>query len=167
MQTEDFVIMSAFLKPVISTPGKERIAQTPFGDRIVIHATAAETNGAYGMWETFPAPGKGPALHTHTRETECFRVVRGTYRFRCGEDEFDVSAGAVVVLPPHVPHSFRNIGEEPGQMFAIVTPGGFEQFFSEIEAAAADTPEKVAVIEKRFGVTSVAAEAGGGRKNDR
>jgi mannose-6-phosphate isomerase-like protein (cupin superfamily)/DNA-binding CsgD family transcriptional regulator len=127
--------MTAFRKAVISTPGKERIMRTPFGDRIVIHATAQETNGAYGMWETFPEPGKGPALHTHTRETECFRVVRGTYRFRCGEDEFDVSAGAVVVLPPHVPHSFRNIGEAPGQMFVVVTPGGFEQFFCEIEAA--------------------------------
>jgi mannose-6-phosphate isomerase-like protein (cupin superfamily) len=159
--------MTAFRKAVISTPGKERITRTPFGDRIVIHATAQETNGAYGMWETFPEPGKGPALHTHTRETECFRVVRGTYRFRCGEDEFDVSVGAVVVLPPHVPHSFRNIGEAPGQMFVVVTPGGFEQFFCEIEAAAANTPQKVAVIEKRFGVTSVATEVGGGWKNNK
>jgi len=157
--------MTAFHKAVISTPGKERIARTPFGDRIVIHATAQETNGAYGMWETFPEPGKGPALHTHTRETECFRIVRGTYRFRCGEDEFDVSAGAVVVLPPHVPHGFRNIGEAPGQMFVVVTPGGFEQFFCEIEATAADTPQKVAVIEKRFGVTSIGTEVGAEENN--
>jgi hypothetical protein len=38
------------------------------------------------MWETFTPPGKGPHDHTHTRETEIFRVIRGTYRFRCGDD---------------------------------------------------------------------------------
>ncbi|ARO24622.1 hypothetical protein TAL182_CH02875 [Rhizobium sp. TAL182] len=37
--------------------GGERIAKTPFGARIVIHATAVETGGAFGLWETFTPPG--------------------------------------------------------------------------------------------------------------
>ena len=52
------------------------------------------------MWETFTPPGQGPAEHTHTRETEVFRVISGIYRFRCGDDEFDGPPGTVVVLPP-------------------------------------------------------------------
>lgn len=73
--------MSSFRNAVVSLPGKERVARTPFGARIVIHATAAETGGALGMWETFTPTGHGRAPHTHTRETEVFRVIRGLYRF--------------------------------------------------------------------------------------
>ncbi|MBY3035752.1 cupin domain-containing protein [Rhizobium laguerreae] len=144
--------MSSFRNAVVSLPGKERVASTPFGARIVIHATAAETGGAFGMWETFTPPGHGPAPHTHTRETEVFRVVRGLYRFQCGDEAFDAPVGTVVVLPPHVLHSWRNIGDEPGQMFGTVTPGGCEQLFIDIEAFGADTPEKIAVIEARLGI---------------
>lgn len=79
-------------------------------------------------------------------------MVRGIYRFRCGDEEFDAPPGTVVVLPPHVRHSWRNIGDEPGQMFAIVTPGGFEQLFLEIEASGAEMPDEIALIEDRLGI---------------
>lgn len=151
--------MSQFDKAVVSLPGSERFGRAPFGARVVIHATAADTNGAFGMWETFTPPGRGPEPHTHTRETEVFRVIKGTYRFRCGGDEFDAPAGTVVTLPPFVEHSWKNIGDEPGQMFAIVTPGGFEQLFIDIEAADADTPEKIAAIEARLGIVNEATMA--------
>lgn len=146
--------MSIFQKAVASVPGKERIARTPFGAKVVIHATAAETGGAIGMWETFTPPGAGPEPHTHTRETEVFRVIRGFYRFQCGNEEFDAPPGTVVVLPPQVRHSWRNISDELGQMFAIVTPGGCEQLFIDIEAMDADTPQKVAALEARFGIVN-------------
>ncbi|MEP9372861.1 cupin domain-containing protein [Mesorhizobium sp. KR1-2] len=148
--------MSHFVKAVVSTPGHQRIARTPFGARVVIHATAAETNGAFGMWETFTPPGQGPAPHTHTRETEVFRVVKGVYRFRCGGEEFDAPPGTVVTLPPFVEHSWKNISDEDGQMFAVVSPGGCERLFIDIEATGADTPEKVAVIEARLGIINEA-----------
>lgn len=154
LSTKWGAVMSDFRKAVISMPGRERLAKAPHGAKVVIHATAAETDGAFGMWETFTPPGKGPAPHTHTRETEVFRVVRGTYRFQCGDEEFDAPAGTVVVLPPHVRHSWRNIGSEPGQMFAIVTPGGFEQLFLEIEATGVDAPDKIASIEARLGIVN-------------
>ncbi|RAX40278.1 cupin domain-containing protein [Rhizobium tropici] len=139
-------------KAIISLPDKPRVARTPFGARIVIHATAAETGGAFGMWETFTPPGQGPAPHTHTRETEIFRVIKGLYRFECGGEIFDAPPGTVVVLPPHVQHAWRNISDEPGQMFGTVIPGGCEQLFIDIEALQADTPEKIAVIEARLGI---------------
>lgn len=144
--------MSTLRNAIISRPDSGRTAQTPFGARIVIHATALDTAGAFGMWETFTPPGQGPAPHTHTRETEVFRVIRGYYRFRCGDEEFDAPPGTVVVLPPDIEHSWKNIGEETGQMFATVTPGGCEQLFIDIEQSGANTPEKVAEIEARLGI---------------
>jgi mannose-6-phosphate isomerase-like protein (cupin superfamily) len=144
---------------LVSAPGRERMARTPFGAPIVIHATAAETGGALGMWETFTPPGQGPAPHSHTRETEVFRVIRGLYRFRCGSEEFDAVPGTVITLPPFVEHEWRNIGDEPGQMFAIVTPGGCEQLFLDIAATGAATPEEIAVIERRLGIVNAATRS--------
>jgi quercetin dioxygenase-like cupin family protein len=151
--------MPQFRTAVVSAPGRERIARTPFGAPVVIHATAEETAGALGMWETFTPPGQGPAPHTHTRETEVFRVIKGLYRFRCGEEEFDAPPGTVVTLPPFVPHSWCNISDEPGQMFAIVTPGGCEQLFLDIEATRTRTLEEVAMIERRLGIMNAATQA--------
>ena len=148
-----------FDRAVVSTPGNERVARTPFGAHVVIHATAQDTNGAFGMWETFTPPGQGPAPHTHTRESEIFRVIRGTYRFRCGDEEFDAPAGTVVALPPHVQHSWVNVGAEPGQMFVMVTPGGCEQLFIDIEATGADTPTKIAAIEACLGIVNEETKA--------
>jgi mannose-6-phosphate isomerase-like protein (cupin superfamily) len=148
-----------FDRAVVSAPGKERVARTLFGANVVIHATAADTNGGFGMWETFTPPGHGPAPHTHTRESEVFRVIRGTYRFRCGDEEFDAPVGTVVALPPHVQHSWVNVGTEPGQMFVMVTPGGCEQLFIDIEATGADTPAKIAAIETRLGIVNEETKA--------
>lgn len=148
-----------FTDAVASIPGKERIARSPFGGKIVIHATGDDTGGAFGMWETFVPPGQGPAPHMHTLETEVFRVIRGTFRFRCGNREFDAPAGSVVTLPPHVEHGWVNISDEPGQMFGIVTPAGFEQLFILVEAAGAKTEEDIARIEASLGITNEATRS--------
>ena len=64
----------------------------------------------------------------------------------------------VVVLPPHVPHSWRNISDVPGRIFASVTPGGFERLFIEIEASGAHTPEEIAAIEASLGIINEETE---------
>ena len=151
--------MADFSRAIVSRPGQERIAPAPSGGHVVVHATAKETGGAVGMWETFTPPGKGPNDHTHTRETEIFQVIRGVYRFTCGPDEFEAGPGTVVVLPPHVPHSFRNVGDELGQMFVTVTPGGFEELFFEIGKSGANTVEAMAAIEARFGIINAKTKA--------
>jgi len=129
------------------------------GARIIIHSTAEETGGAFGIWENIIPPGIGPSPHTHTRETECFRVIEGTFRFRCGSEEFDAPPGTVVVLPPHVEHSWYNISDKTGRMFGFVTPGGFERLFIDIAATNADTPEKIARIEASLGLVNAETRA--------
>ena len=52
-------------------------------------------------------------LHAHENE-QITEVVRGTMRFRFGEDraiEMDVHAGEAVIIPPNVPHEALIIGE--------------------------------------------------------
>lgn len=144
---------------VASLGGSQREARSPFGGRVVIHATAAETGGRCGMWESFVPPGKGPGPHVHTRETEVFRVVRGRFRVRCGAEEFEATEGSVVTLPPGVEHDWRNIGDEPGQLFGIAMPGGFEGMFAAIAESGARSATVIARIERAFGIETAATRA--------
>lgn len=146
--------MMEFIKAAVSLPHKQRIAKAPMGARVIIHATSEETGGAFGIWETLVPPGMGPEPHSHARETECFQVLTGTFVFRCGGEELIAPPGTTVVLPPRVEHSWTNISDEPGRVFAFATPGGLEHMFMDIEATGADTPAKIAVIEARYGVTN-------------
>jgi quercetin dioxygenase-like cupin family protein len=144
----------AFVRAVVSLSSSPKLGRGPTGAPILIHATGEQTNGAFGMWENFVPPGKGPDAHTHSRETEVFRVIAGTFRFNCGDQTFEAPPGSVVTLPPHVEHVWTNIGDTMGQMMAIVSPAGFEQFFIEIAKLSNPTPRDIALIERRLGVES-------------
>jgi mannose-6-phosphate isomerase-like protein (cupin superfamily) len=144
--------MPAFDRAVVSIPGSQRYGQTPFGAPMVIHAAAAETGGSLGAWDTITPPGRGPAGHMHTREVELFLVLESTYHIVCGADEFDAPAGTVVVLPPHIPHKWWNIGEHTGRMLGIVTPGGCEQLFLELITQQPGDRSDIRRIEHRLGV---------------
>jgi quercetin dioxygenase-like cupin family protein len=50
-------------------------------------------------------------LHTHPY-AELFVVEEGTGVFTVGEDEIEVAAGNIVVVPAETPHSFRNDRDE-------------------------------------------------------
>jgi mannose-6-phosphate isomerase-like protein (cupin superfamily) len=151
--------MAGFTKAVVSHPARRRMARAPFGGKVTIHATAEETGGAFGSWETVVPPGGGPAPHLHTRETEVFRVLSGTFRFRCGTDVFDAPEGTVVTLPPHVEHGWTNVGDGEGRVFGVVSPGGFERLFLLIEETGARTEEEIARIEAALGIVNSATRA--------
>lgn len=154
-------------KLVTSIPGEERVAMAPFGGKIVIHATSVETNGTLGIWETYTPPGQGPVAHTHTLETEIFRVIRGTYHFRCGDREFDAPPGSVIVLPPLIEHEWRNISDEMGLTMAVVTPGGCERMFIDIAESKENTREAMASIIARYGIENADTHALGLNQRER
>jgi len=142
----------SFDRAIVSFPDSPKLGRAPNGTPILVHVTATQSGGAFGAWENFMPPGKGPAPHTHSRETEIFRVITGTFRFRCGTEEFDAPPGTLVTLPPHVEHVWYNCGDTPGNMLAVVSPGGFEQLFLDIAALDNPTPRDVALIERRLGI---------------
>lgn len=146
--------MPVFDRAVVSIPGSQRFGLTPFGAPMAIHAEADQTEGALGGWDTITPPGRGPAGHMHTREIELFLVLESTYRFVCGDDEFDAPPGTAVVLPPHVPHKWWNIGADTGRMLGIVTPGGCERLFLDIVAEKPANQADIARIEHRLGIAN-------------
>ncbi len=54
-------------------------------------------------------PGKGPELHRHPY-LELLIVQEGRARASVGDEEGEVGAGDIVIVPANAPHHFVNIG---------------------------------------------------------
>jgi uncharacterized RmlC-like cupin family protein len=67
-------------------------------------------------------PRGGVPLHAHRSEDEAWYVLEGTLRFRFGNEEFDAPAGAGVLLPKGIPHTFWNPGPDGARYLLIVRP---------------------------------------------
>lgn len=64
-------------------------------------------------------PGDACETHTHDVE-EVVLVHRGTLEFSVGDDVATRTAGATSVVPPEVPHGFRNVGDGPAGVLGFM-----------------------------------------------
>src|SRR5580704_11545184 len=106
------------------------------GDLTELLATADETGGVLGIFRQTIAPKSGPPTHLHEMEAEFCYVVSGQFNFKLGERIVSAPAGAFVFIPRITPHTFQNIGTEPGVLLFGVAPGGFEMMFAERQGDA-------------------------------
>ena len=104
------------------------------GIPVRVKVSAKESGGALSMFMTEDAPRMGPPLHVHHNEDETFYVMEGEYRVRAGDDELTLTKGQIAFMPRGVPHCYANAGSNPGRLLVITTPGGFENFFRDIDA---------------------------------
>jgi mannose-6-phosphate isomerase-like protein (cupin superfamily) len=98
-------------------------------NHMTVKATAEMTGGAFGLVESWVAPGSSPPLHVHHREDEAFWVLDGELTFRCGDRTFSAGPGSFTFLPRDVPHTFVVEGDTPARLLTLLTPGGCERFF--------------------------------------
>jgi mannose-6-phosphate isomerase-like protein (cupin superfamily) len=65
-------------------------------------------------WRRMPAQtgGKGTYGHRHKTQEEIYFVAQGTLQFKLEDEIFDVTAGNVVRIAPHVARSVWNEGPE-------------------------------------------------------
>jgi mannose-6-phosphate isomerase-like protein (cupin superfamily) len=100
-------------------------------NRMTIKATAESTGGAYGLVESWIAPGSSPPLHVHHREDEAFWVIEGELTMRCGDTTFSAGPGSFAFFPRDVPHTFVVEGDRAAHLLTLLSPGGGERFFVE------------------------------------
>ncbi len=125
------------------------------GVTILVRASAAETAGAFSLFEEVP-PMLDTPLHVHEREDELFHVLEGEHVIQVGDDEFPAGPGGVVFAPRGVPHAQRRVVHGQGRLLVLTVPGGFEGFFRELaEAHTAGTlgPDAYAAASKNYGIT--------------
>ncbi len=79
--------------------------------------TDPEVEGLAAIVEDI-APGDHIPLHVHPQEEAIF-ITSGQARVRIGDDERDVAAGAVMLVPANTPHSTRNTSGEVVRVHAV------------------------------------------------
>jgi quercetin dioxygenase-like cupin family protein len=71
-------------------------------------------------------------LHRHTREDEYSYVLEGRVGALLGDDVLVGGPGDLIFKPRNQWHTFWNAGDEPARILEIISPAGFERFFSEL-----------------------------------
>jgi mannose-6-phosphate isomerase-like protein (cupin superfamily) len=73
------------------------------------------------------AAGRELEEHVHADEDDAFYIVEGELTFTLGDEEVVAPPGTFVLVPPGVPHGFRNDGNAPVRMLNIHAPAGFDR----------------------------------------
>lgn len=81
-------------------------------------STDIETDRAMGVFVAVD-PGHACERHTHDAEEVIF-VHHGTLEFTVGDAVTTQVAGELTVVPPGVPHGFRNVGDTQAGVLGIV-----------------------------------------------
>ncbi|WP_046732504.1 cupin domain-containing protein [Streptomyces humi] len=108
------------------------------------------TGHRLGLAESVLAPHTpGPPQHRHARHDEGFYVISGSVRFTVGDDDYDATAGTLVMVPPGAPHTFANVTDAPAVMLSTFTPDLYVQYFRDLRDmfAAGTAPTRQANIE--------------------
>jgi mannose-6-phosphate isomerase-like protein (cupin superfamily) len=133
--------------PLFVEPDRAEVVRA-VGAEMRLKVTNRWTAAPIAVWEELAPPGYAPPLHVHTREDEIFRVLDGEFTMWCRGKLFCARPGAVIALPRGEPHTFKNTGGTPGRLLIMVTPGGVEGFFREVDKRALRLPVDMAEIVK-------------------
>ena len=85
------------------------LEQLPFTG--MSHEFVGETQGApFSAYIVNARPGQGPPLHTHPYVEVAF-TLEGSATITLGDEQREVKAGGIVVIPAKTPHRFVNSGD--------------------------------------------------------
>lgn len=153
------------IEPYLCAAGRgEEIALPALGITMRVLVPAAATGGRLVMIEETTAPGQGPPLHVHRRQTEVFHFLKGEYELMVDGRRHAAPPGSSAVVPPGVPHTFRNAGTTPARQVFVLTPAeDGERFFREL-ARLGSPPDAAALaaLAERHGTEFVGPPLGPG-----
>ena len=99
-----------------------------------------------------PVRLRRPCTGTATRTSTSF-ILEGTVGALLGDEEVYGTAGVLIFKPRGQWHTFWNAGDTPARILEIISPGGFEQAFRDLDKLGGElTPEAVSVIGERYAV---------------
>lgn len=123
--------------PIIRGEGEGERLWFAGGGVFTMKATAAETNGAFMLFEDRLPRGKVTPLHLHPHEDETLIVLEGELLVHHDGAEQRVGPGGIAVFPRGVPHAFMAISET-ARILALQTPGTGEAFYRDASEPVAD-----------------------------
>jgi mannose-6-phosphate isomerase-like protein (cupin superfamily) len=119
-------------------------------------AWAEETGGGFSLVE-HPIPPRSlcAPVHKHSKEDEYSFVLEGRMGALLGEDTVFAEAGDFVFKPRDQWHTFWNAGDEPCRILEIISPGGFEHYFDELDEVTSRpdfSPEMIGPVAVKYGI---------------
>ncbi len=111
-------------------------------------APGRAVRGASLVIQDWPAEGQATEvapLHVHHADDEAWHVVSGALRFRFADEEVVAGAGATVLVPAGVAHTFGNAGPEPSR-YIIILPVRLDEMISLLHEA--DRAEHAAIYRR-------------------
>ena len=152
---------------IVREPDEGKTVLVGGSDYILYRIRSDETDGAYFCFEAATTPGFGPPLHSPPYR-ELFHVLGGAYEFtieRDGELQTVLGTpGTTIAVPPDVPHTFKNAGDEMGRLLFVHMPAALESFFEEFGVPVAHVGDQPADAEPPdFAAMGAALERNGVR----
>jgi mannose-6-phosphate isomerase-like protein (cupin superfamily) len=97
-------------------------------------AWSEETGGGFSLVE-HPIPPRTlvAPVHRHSREDEYSFVIEGRMGALLGDDVIYADVGELAFKPRNQWHTFWNPDDTPCRILEIISPGGFEHFFEELD----------------------------------
>jgi mannose-6-phosphate isomerase-like protein (cupin superfamily) len=128
----------------------------PFGFGAVTGRFKVEAAGTGGRFVAAEMPQIPPRtlaapLHRHNREDEYTYVVAGTVGVMTEDEVVTAAPGTWLVKPRGHWHTFWNPDDTPCHLIEIVSPAGFERYFSEMAETGGDL-QRIAEINERFAI---------------
>lgn len=96
------------------------------------HVRSGDSAGAIADIEASVPPKSGAPAHLHKDHDKIFKVLEGTFRFRCAGDVFDVTPGTTIIVARGVEHSWMNLGLAPGRIAYSFIPCNVDDVFAQI-----------------------------------
>ena len=119
-------------------PGEGSTVLVAGSDYVTYKVRSEETERAYFRFEVSATPGFGPPPHSHAFR-ELFYVLDGSYEFTLTENRQKRTIlgvpGTALAIEPHVPHTFRNIGDVQARLLITHVPAALEEFFEDFGVA--------------------------------
>lgn len=122
-------------------------------------ATAAETGGAFMLFEDVMSRGKTTPLHTHPQVDETLYLLEGEILLHIDGEDHPLASGAVAMAPRGVPHAFL-VTSEVARILFLETPGSSEAFYRGASEPATRELEMSAPVD--FARVRASAELNGG-----
>lgn len=66
--------------------------------------------------------GGATLLHLHRTSEELYHVTSGRGRMTLGQDEFEITGGDTILIPPGTPHRVACLGPEPLKLLCACSP---------------------------------------------
>lgn len=126
-------------------------------------ATAADTDGAFLLFEDRMDCGKVTPLHLHPDSDETMIVLEGEILMHVDGVEHTVGAGGIASAPRGVPHAFKVSGADGTRLLCLHTPGCCQAFYWDAsEAVAPEDSRGLAAGPVDMGRVQASAKKNGG-----